>query len=471
MAIRYIPITISNELVYGDGVSVGAKGSNDDVYLQITFGEFWEGLSKHITWENAHGEKTIVYFSNEMYDDTNDMYNIPVPVEAKRYEGNIHASIRGTLAGRSSMTAWMTFIVQPAIYDSQYEEEQNPTGTIADQLQEQMDAQQDEISRISEAIDLERLQAIADQAYEAYVNATEALTLVRDSAVLGVKGNLEESYRTGQVNLTPADIGAVALEAGKGLSTNDYTTAEKSKLAGIPANANYYVHPSYTAVNSGLYKVKVDSTGHVSGTTAVTKSDITALGIPAQDTNTTYSVATTSANGLMSTAMVTKLAGITEGANKYTHPTYTARTGVPTGNVSPAFGGTFSVSQPTSDGTGHITAINSRTITLPVNVNSLLHMERMQVMNGAEPWSVPASSVLDGTSPAYGYSPSTGSWYPLGIIGYAVAGNGLNNIAVQKLRLTEVSGNTFKLNYRFKNLASTAQTISIYIDVLYARVS
>jgi len=314
MAIRYIPITISNELVYGDGVSVGAKGSNDDVILQISFGEFWDGLSKHITWENAHGEKTIVYFSNEMHDETNDLYNIPVPVEAKRFEGEIHASIRGTLTGRSSMTALMTFIVQPAIYDSQYEEEQNPTGTIADQLQEQMDAQQDEISRISEAIDLERLQAIADQAYEAYVNATEALELVRDSAVLGVKGNLEETFRTGQVNITPADIGAVALEAGKGLSTNDYTTTEKNKLAGIPANANYYVHPSYTAVNSGLYKVKVDSTGHVSGTTAVTKSDITALGIPAQDTNTTYSVATTSANGLMSSAMVTKLNGIASGA-------------------------------------------------------------------------------------------------------------------------------------------------------------
>lgn len=49
----------------------------------------------------------------------------------------------------------------------------------------------------------------------------------------------------------------------------------------------------------------------------------------------------------------------------YTHPTYTARTGVPTANATPAFGGTFSVSQPVSDATGHITAINSRTVTIP----------------------------------------------------------------------------------------------------------
>lgn len=49
----------------------------------------------------------------------------------------------------------------------------------------------------------------------------------------------------------------------------------------------------------------------------------------------------------------------------YTHPSYTARTGVPTANATPAFGGTFKVSQPVSDATGHITAINSRTITIP----------------------------------------------------------------------------------------------------------
>ena len=49
----------------------------------------------------------------------------------------------------------------------------------------------------------------------------------------------------------------------------------------------------------------------------------------------------------------------------YTHPTYTARTGLPTGNQTPAFGGTFQVSQITSDSTGHVTGANARTITIP----------------------------------------------------------------------------------------------------------
>ena len=49
----------------------------------------------------------------------------------------------------------------------------------------------------------------------------------------------------------------------------------------------------------------------------------------------------------------------------YTHPTYTARTGVPTANATLKHGGTFTVTQPVSDGTGHITAMNTRTYTMP----------------------------------------------------------------------------------------------------------
>ena len=75
---------------------------------------------------------------------------------------------------------------------------------------------------------------------------------------------------------------------GKGLSTNDYTTEEKNKLNGIAEGANKYTHPAYTAKASGLYKITVDNTGHINDVTAVTKSDITALGIPASNTDTHY---------------------------------------------------------------------------------------------------------------------------------------------------------------------------------------
>lgn len=60
---------------------------------------------------------------------------------------------------------------------------------------------------------------------------------------------------------------------------------------------NNYVHPAGSAPSkaSGFYKFSTDSTSHVASVTAVTKADITALGIPAQNTNTTYTFANGSA--------------------------------------------------------------------------------------------------------------------------------------------------------------------------------
>lgn len=71
---------------------------------------------------------------------------------------------------------------------------------------------------------------------------------------------------------------------GQGLSANDYTDAEKEKLEGIETGANKYVHPSYDSCTSGLYKITVDSFGHVTGVVPVSKDDIVGLGMPAQDT-------------------------------------------------------------------------------------------------------------------------------------------------------------------------------------------
>lgn len=66
---------------------------------------------------------------------------------------------------------------------------------------------------------------------------------------------------------------------------------------------NKYVHPAYPENAKGLYKIASDTTGHVSEATAVTKADITALGIPEQDT--VY---------VLPAATVTQLGGVKVGA-------------------------------------------------------------------------------------------------------------------------------------------------------------
>lgn len=125
------------------------------------------------------------------------------------------------------------------------------------------------------------------------------------------------------------------------------SSEDKTKLDGIATGANKYTHPSYTNRASGLYKITVDGQGHVSAAVAVTKSDITALGIPAQDT--TYTNATTSKDGLMSSEDKTKLDGIATGANKYVHPSYTSRTS-----------GLYKI---TVDASGHVSAVTAVTKT------------------------------------------------------------------------------------------------------------
>ena len=117
--------------------------------------------------------------------------------------------------------------------------------------------------------------------------------------------------------------------SGKGLSSNDFTDTEKTKLAGL----QNYTHPTFTARTNGLYKITVNNNGHVIDVTEVTKQDIEALGVTGvnttytltkvgnkiiltgtdgsklevEDSDTTYDVATASTNGLMSAADKTKL--------------------------------------------------------------------------------------------------------------------------------------------------------------------
>lgn len=121
------------------------------------------------------------------------------------------------------------------------------------------------------------------------------------------------------------------------------SAGDKAKLDGIAAGANAYTHPAYTPQTSGLYKITVDAQGHVSEVVAVSKADITDLGIPGQDTNTTYDPATASTPGLMSAADKAKLDGIDEEANHYVHPVHTPRTS-----------GLYKI---TVDGQGHVVEV------------------------------------------------------------------------------------------------------------------
>lgn len=134
--------------------------------------------------------------------------------------------------------------------------------------------------------------------------------------------------------------GTTTYSANLNSTTSLGTIGTTSKLYAVGVDANgklcvnvpwtdtntVYTHPSYTAHSSGLYKITVDSKGHVSEATAVTKEDITNLGIPS--TNTTYSTAKYNTSGLVKPAYTSTGAATltTAAASNTTTPTIAAKT-------------------------------------------------------------------------------------------------------------------------------------------------
>ena len=121
---------------------------------------------------------------------------------------------------------------------------------------------------------------------------------------------------------------------------NNYTTADKNKLAGVAANANNYSLPRATAgalggiktgyANSGKnYKVQVDSLGNAF------------VSVPWENTNTTYGLASTAANGLLrqlpgntTTFMRGDGTWATPPNTVYAHPTTAGNKHIPAGGAA-----------------------------------------------------------------------------------------------------------------------------------------
>lgn len=111
----------------------------------------------------------------------------------------------------------------------------------------------------------------------------------------------EDYYLKGNGQWTP-------LNSSSSTSAGLMSTEDKKKLDGIENGANKYVHPTTTAYESGLYKITTNNLGHIISATLVTKDDITSLGIPGQDT--TYALASTANNGLMSASDKSDIASL-----------------------------------------------------------------------------------------------------------------------------------------------------------------
>ena len=152
-----------------------------------------------------------------------------------------------------------------------------------------------------------------DTASHVYLPVNELVDAYTSGNGIDISASNVVSVKIDSANANGLEVGAAGLKlnAATASTPGAMSAADKTKLDGL----NNYTHPSFTAHGSGLYKITVDENGHVTAAEAVTKGDITNLGIPGQDT--TYSdVVAGGASGLMTGADKSKLDGIAEGATK-----------------------------------------------------------------------------------------------------------------------------------------------------------
>ena len=188
------------------------------------------------------------------------------------------------------------------------------------------------------------------QAVKSVAGKTGTVTLTKGDVGLSNVDNTSDANKPISTATQTALNNKVDKITGKGLSTEDYTTAEKTKLAGVETGANNYTHPSThslsmitetatekkmtsdernklvnieenannyvhpttsgnkhiptggtvgqilknTASGTATWADETDTITTINGKTgAISKADIVALGIPASDTNTTYAEITT----------------------------------------------------------------------------------------------------------------------------------------------------------------------------------
>lgn len=154
---------------------------------------------------------------------------------------------------------------------------------------------------------------------------------------------------------TPHDAGLYKITVNDEGHVSDATAVTKEDITalGIPAQDTVYTHPSYVPREAGLYKVTVDSTGHVSNVAVVAKSDITSLGIPAQDTVYTHPSYTPHSEGLYKITVDGN--GHVSGAVTMTKNDITAL-GIPAQDTTYSAGSGLSLSGTTINHTSSITA-------------------------------------------------------------------------------------------------------------------
>ena len=294
--------TLQAAKTYTDTETARAKGEEATIRNELTAGDaatlqagktYTDGKVADEATLREHGDASTLQ-SAKTYTDT----------ETARAEGE-EAAIRGELTAGDAATlqAGKTYADGKVAAEAALRE-QGDAATLqsANEHTGSLVASEQAARESGDRTTLQSAKDYVDTAIAELVDGSPAAldTLKELSTALGDDPNFAATV-AGQIGQKVDKV------TGKGLSTEDYTTADKTKLAGIAAGANNYVHPTAHPAS-----IITQDTSH----RFVTDTEKSTWNGKAST-----AVATASANGLMAAADKKKLDGIAAGANNYVHPT------------------------------------------------------------------------------------------------------------------------------------------------------
>lgn len=123
----------------------------------------------------------------------------------------------------------------------------------------------------------------------------------------------ENQVKISLLNIDEGEINSIYLGQASKLRAGVMTASDKSKLDGIADNANNYSLPTASSTTKGGITLGY-SQNDKNYPVALDNSGKAYVNVPWTDTNTTYGLATSTNNGLMSSADKAKIDGISSGA-------------------------------------------------------------------------------------------------------------------------------------------------------------
>ena len=253
---KEIKIKIEKSEIKETSVFGGIQGEGGARTLKISFDSEWSGLTKKITFFDGAMQNPVIIALTEDKKE-NGEYSVKIPSEPLKTGGKFTFIIDGTADGIRQRSVQRELRVKYAYPSKGTEETETITPTVAEQLTASVNSNIEKTTELSAEVENNKTEigtlkgraTAAEAAIALKADKTElpkkVSELENDSGYLTEHQSLEAYAKKTEVSLkadktelseikTELESKKVDKTAGKGLSSNDYTDEEKSKLAALP---------------------------------------------------------------------------------------------------------------------------------------------------------------------------------------------------------------------------------------------